>query len=63
MLLGHSAAFNPVDHSILLEGYKVGFGFPAQSWFMSYIQERNYFVSIGNYVSDLTTVMGGVPKG
>ena len=41
----------------------VGLSGTVLEWFRSYLQDRNYFVSIGNYTSDQTNLTCGVPQG
>ncbi len=49
VLLDLSAAFDTVDHNILLErlGNWVGLSGMALKWFRSYLEGRGYYVSIG----------------
>ena len=65
VLLDLSAAFDTVDHEILLQRLEnwVGISDPALNWFKSYLEERTYFVEIGNCVSDKMAVTCGVPQG
>ena len=65
VLLDLSAAFDTVDHNILLDRLKnwVGLSGTALNWFMSYLKDRDYFVSIGNYKSEQTKITCGVPQG
>uniref|UniRef100_A0A8C5AGY4 Reverse transcriptase domain-containing protein n=1 Tax=Gadus morhua TaxID=8049 RepID=A0A8C5AGY4_GADMO len=65
MLLDLSAAFDTVDHTLLLERLEnwVGLSGTVLNWFRSYLQNRNYFVSIGDFVSESTNVTCGVPQG
>ena len=60
-----SAAFDTVDHEILLDRLEnwVGLSGKVLDWFRSYLQDRNYFISIGNFISDLTDMTCGVPQG
>ena len=50
VLLDLSAAFDTVDHNILLERLENGVRLSGTTlnWFKSYLNERDYFVSIGN---------------
>ena len=65
VLLDLSAAFDTVDHSILLHRLEkwVGLSDTLLHWFRSYLQDRDYFVSIGNFVSQKVNMMCGVPQG
>ena len=36
---------------------------PSFNWFRTCLQDRQFFVSIGNFVSDKVGVMCGVPQG
>lgn len=65
VLLDLSAAFDTVNHSILLDRLEkwVGLSDTVLHWFSSYLQDRDYFVSIGNFVSQKVYMMCGVPQG
>lgn len=65
VLLDLSAAFDTVDHKILLDRLEnwVGLSGTVLDWFRSYLQDRNYFVTIGNYTSSPTNMSCGVPQG
>ena len=65
VLLDLSAAFNTVDHNILLGRLEnwLGFSGTVLDWFKSYLKDRDYFVSIGNHKSELTKMACGVPQG
>ena len=46
--------------------YPLASGHPSSTilnWFQSYLQDRKYFVSIGGYESERTTMTCGVPQG
>ena len=65
VLLDLSAAFDTVDHDILLDRLEtcVGLSGPVLNWFRSYLQDGHSFVSIGDFVSDKVGTMCGVPQG
>jgi len=65
VLLDLSAAFDTVDHSILLERLEnwVGLSGTALNWFKSYLKDRDFFVSVGNFTSEMTKITCGVPQG
>ena len=62
---GLSAAFDSVDHSILLKVLEANFGVPgtALKWFNSYLDSRTQRVKIENVLSDKSHVRFGVPQG
>ena len=64
-LLGLSAAFDTVDHRILLTRLQHSFGIsgPALSWFLSYLCNRKHAVTINSLQSQHTTLHYGVPQG
>lgn len=65
VLLDLSAAFDTVDHVILLqrlEGW-TGIAGTALKWFKSYLEDRKYFIEIGNCTSDHMALTCGVPQG
>ena len=64
-LLDVSAAFDTVDHSILLERLSTSFGLSGQaySWFDSYISGRSQSVRLGSTSSPRTPVRFGIPQG
>ena len=65
MLLDLSAAFDTVDHLILLDRLEnlVGIRGQALSWFRSYLSDRYQFVNFNNLNSHQSRVRYGVPQG
>ena len=65
MLLDLSAAFDTVDHLILLDRLEnlVGIRGQALSWFRSYLTDRYQFVNFNNLNSHQSRVRYGVPQG
>ena len=65
LLLDMSAAFDTVEHSILLDMLKNCYGITGNvhNWFTSYLQNRTYRVKIGDAFSDLICALFGVPQG
>ena len=65
LLLDLSAAFDTVDHNIPLDRLEnwVGLSGTTQYWFKSYLNKRDYFVSIGDYTSEWMKMTSGVPQG
>ncbi len=65
VLLDLSAAFDTVDHNILLERLEnwVGLSGMVLKWFRSYLEGRGYYVSIGEHKSKWTSMKCGVPQG
>ena len=64
-LLDLSAAFDTIDHSILLESLYSYFGITGVvlKWFRSYLTNRKQAVYIGNNTSKFHTLQYGVPQG
>lgn len=65
ILLDLSAAFDTVDHTILLtflEEY-IGLDGPTLNLFKTYLSDRTQCVSIGGVLSELSELMYGVPQG
>jgi hypothetical protein len=64
-LLDLSAAFDTIDHSILLTRLSSWFGFSGQviSWFHSYLSDRTFSVLCSNLKSSPCTLATGVPQG
>jgi hypothetical protein len=64
-LLDLSAAFDTIDHSILLERLSSWFGFRGKvlSWFSSYLQDRTFSVLCSGIKSSSTGLLTGVPQG
>ena len=60
-----SAAFDTIDHSVLLSRLQSSFGIhgTALSWFHSYLSNRTKFVQIGNSRSSISPCPIGVPQG
>lgn len=65
VLLDLSAAFDTVDHTILLSRLKYKFGITqsALSWFNSYLSDRSQTISIGKVHSENFILDCGVPQG
>uniref|UniRef100_A0A8P4KP43 Reverse transcriptase domain-containing protein n=1 Tax=Dicentrarchus labrax TaxID=13489 RepID=A0A8P4KP43_DICLA len=65
VLLDLSAAFDTIDHNILLERLEqqIGIKGTALSWFKSYLSDRSQFVHVNDESSINTTVSHGVPQG
>lgn len=64
-LLDLSAAFDTIDHSILLERLSSWFGITstALGWLKSYLQNRSFYVTIDNINSSPYQLLYGVPQG
>lgn len=65
LLLDLSAAFDTVNHSILIHRLEhlVGIKGSALDWFRSYLSNRSQRVFFNNSLSDYSTVKYGVPQG
>ena len=65
VLLDLSAAFDTIDHGILLNRLRhwVGVSGTALKWFYSYLSDRKFCVAANNYTSSLTPLKYGVPQG
>ena len=64
VLLDLSAAFDTIDHDVLLDRLNIhcGFADTALSWFTSYLRDRTQIVKIGSASSHSTTNRFGVPQ-
>ena len=64
-LLDLSAAFDTIDHSILLTRLEYTFGIhnTALAWFKSYLYDRFQTVSVNNMQFDPVKLSCGVPQG
>ena len=65
VMLDLSAAFDTIDHSILLETLGSGFcvGGTAMKWFTSYLSQRTQQVQIKGTLSEKKKLTTGVPQG
>ena len=63
--LDMSAAFDTLDHAMLLQRLKHTFGLSGFviSWIQSYLFSRSSFVKIDSSSSPITTILTGVPQG
>ena len=64
-MLDMSAAFDTVDHAILLKRLQSTFGFQGTviRWFESYLSERTVRVSINDALSDTLELTCSLPQG
>jgi len=64
-LLDLSAAFDTVDHDILLWRLQTSYGFDGImiKWFISYLSGRVQYVRTPTTTSSLSPVVHGVPQG
>ena len=64
-LLDLSAAFDTIDHTILLDRLNVYYGISelALGWFRSYLSGSPHSVKVGNTLSHPATLQYGVPQG
>uniref|UniRef100_A0A8C6LSA8 Reverse transcriptase domain-containing protein n=1 Tax=Nothobranchius furzeri TaxID=105023 RepID=A0A8C6LSA8_NOTFU len=65
VLLDLTAAFDTVDHHLLLERLRdwVGLSGSALEWFSSYLSERSFSVAVSKFRSSTTSLTHGVPQG
>ena len=65
VLLDLSAAFDTIDHNILLTKLFKDFGIcgSALNWFRSYLQNRSFSVKVGKAFSTFLSLLFGVPQG
>ncbi len=65
MLLDLSAAFDTVDHDIMLKILKSSFGVngSALGWIKSFLSDRKQFVSVNQVLSSSFPMITGVPQG
>ena len=65
VLLDLTAAFDTVDHRILLSRLEqyVGLSGVALSWFQSYLSDRSFSVQLGDFFSSAAPLTCGVPQG
>ncbi len=64
-LLDLSAAFDTIDHDILIDRLQNYTGIQRQAlrWFRSYLSDRYHFVYLNREASQLSPVKYGVPQG
>uniref|UniRef100_A0A8C6P1U2 Reverse transcriptase domain-containing protein n=1 Tax=Nothobranchius furzeri TaxID=105023 RepID=A0A8C6P1U2_NOTFU len=64
VLLDLTAAFDSVDHHLLLERLRdwVGLSGSALEWFSSYLSERSFSVAVSKFRSSTTSLSHGVPQ-
>ena len=65
LLLDLSAAFDTVDHCILLSrlSSRFGIGGTALEWFRPYLSDRTQFVNVNGSTSERHVLQFGVPQG
>ncbi len=65
VLLDLSAAFDTIDHDILIDRVQNYTGIQGQAlrWFTSYLSDRYHFVYLNGESSQLSPVKYGVPQG
>ena len=65
VLLDLSAAFDTIDHAVLIRTLKnyIGVSGSALAWFMSYLSDREQSIKIANTLSTSRNLPYGVPQG
>ena len=65
IMIDESAAFDTIDHYILLHRLSHHFGInnSVLSWFRSYLNNRNHCVDVNNNISRSFQLFSGVPQG
>ena len=65
VLLDLSAAFDTIDHNILIGYLKSWFGLGGTvlRWFASYLRNRCQAIKIGSTLSELSSLIYGIPQG
>ena len=63
LLLDLSAAFDTIDHNLLINRLMQCVGISGTRWFKSHLSDRQISVYIGNNTSSLAPLMCGVPQG
>ena len=65
VLLDLSAAFDTIDHRVLLSKLWSDFGISgnALQWMTSYLEQRSFCVKIGDTLSSILELLFGVPQG
>ena len=60
-----SAAFDTINHSILLDHLQTSFGLTCTvlQWISSYLSNRSQYVQLGQYKSPISPCTCGVPQG
>ena len=64
-MLDLSAAFDTLDHDILIQRLSFTFGLSDNvlNWFKSYLCDRQQKIKIENYYSDDLSILFGIPQG
>ena len=65
LVLDFSAAFDTINHNILIRRLRLRYGFvgKALDWIISYLQERTQRIVIGGQSSSTTILPAGVSQG
>ena len=65
VLLDLSAAFDTIDHKILIQKLSNDFGIRGNAlrWFVDYLQNRSFCVKVNQGFSDFLCLLFGVPQG
>ena len=65
VLLDLSAAFDTIDHNILIKRFECSFGVKgtALKWFASYLKNRTQSVKVSGFQSEKGFLQFGVPQG
>ena len=65
VLLDMSAAFDTVDHQIMIDVFQHRFDIrdDALTWFRSYFNDRSQVVKVGSYASGVVLLSTGLPQG